>query len=135
MIEEKIVYTQITVYNVNGVEFDSRGKAEEYADILLLRENFKGWSWDKKPIDLTLFKDKDTLIRCLEEDVYFFTIKNKKVKEFIWDETSLNASLNKGSDEEEKWFWDVNDEEWQLVEKIICEYEEKIASLKEIFGE
>ena len=47
----------------------------------LLLENFKGWDWNKKPFDLTLYKDKDALVRCIEEDVYFFTIKNKKAKE------------------------------------------------------
>ena len=134
MIEEKIVCKQITVYDVNGIEFETREKAEEYEDILLLLENFKGWSWDKKPIDLTAFQSKEEIIRCIDENVYFFTIKNKKAKYLVWNESSTDASLNRDSDEEEKWFWDTFDEQWQLVEKIICEYEEKIASLKEVFG-
>ena len=119
MIEEKIINKPITVYSVNGIEFNTREKAEEYESVLLLLENFKGWDLNKKPIDLTSFKDKDALIRCIEEDVYFFTIKNKNTKEFIWDETSLNVSLNRGSDEEEKWFFSTLDEEWHLVEKVI----------------
>ena len=135
MIEEKIVYKQFTVYNVNGVEFDTHEKAEEYESILLLLENFKGWGWDKKPIDLTLFTDKDALIRCIEEDVYFFTIKNKKAKQLVWDESSINASFDKTSDEEEKWFWNTLDEDWHLAEEAISKYEEKIASLKGVFGE
>ena len=135
MIEEKIINKPITVYSVNGIEFNTREKAEEYESVLLLLENFKGWDLNKKPIDLTSFKDKDALIRCIEEDVYFFTIKNKNTKEFIWDETSLNVSLNRGSDEEEKWFFSTLDEEWHLVEKVIRKYEAKIASLKEVFGE
>ena len=135
MIEEKIINKPITVYSINGVEFNTREKAEEYESVLLLLENFKGWDWNKKPFDLTLYKDKDALIRCIEEDVYFFTIKNKKAKELLWDETSLNASLNRNSDEEEKWFWHTFDEEWRLVEEAIRKYEEKIVSLKEVFGE
>ena len=135
MIEEKIVYTQITIYDVNGVEFDTREKAEEYEDILLLRENFKGWSWEKKPIDLTAFQSKEEIMHCIDANVYFFIIKNKKVKHLIWSESSTDASLNKDSDEEEKWFWNTDDEEWQPVEEVIREYEEKIASLKEVFGE
>lgn len=135
MIEEKTIYKQVTVYNVNGVEFNTHEEAEEYENILLLLENFKGWDWNKKPIDLTVLQGKEAIIRCIEEDVYFFTIKNKKVKELIRYESSLDASFNKDFDEEEKWFWNTLDEEWHLVEEAISKYEEKIASLKSVFGE